>query len=84
METIKEDDKEIIVCLGVEKNGHIVVQTEEEELPVEVVQQVMNEVIHRIVQLNIGTKKELKIWRLIAILATAMMFLILLKTKGIL
>ena len=93
METIKEVNKKIIVSLGIEKDGHIVIQTEAEELPTDVVQQIMDEVIGRIIHLNsdkhlleeiIETKKELRIWRLIAFLATAMMFLVLLKMKGVL
>ena len=93
METIKEINKEIIVGLSVEKDGHVVIQTKAEELPTDVVQQIMDEVIGRIIHLNsdknlreviIETRKELKIWRLIAFLATAIMFLVLLKMKGIL
>ena len=93
METIKEVDKEIIVSLGIEKDGHVVIQTEAEELPTDVVQQIMDEVIGRIIHLNsdknlreviIETRKELKIWRLIAFLATTIMFLVLLKMKGVL
>ena len=93
METIKEINKEIIVGLSVEKDGHIVIQTKAEELPTDVVQQIMDEVIGRIIHLNsdknlreviIETRKELKIWRLIAFLATAIMFLVLLKMKGVL
>lgn len=93
METIKEINKEIIVGLSVEKDGHVVIQTKAEELPTDVVQQIMDEVIGRIIHLNsnknlleeiIETRKELKVWRLIAFLATAMMFLVLLKMKGVL
>lgn len=93
METIKEINKEIIVSLGIEKDGHVVIQTKAEELPTDVVQQIMDEVIGRIIHLNsdktlleeiIETRKELKVWRLIAFLATAMMFLVLLKMKGVL
>lgn len=93
METIKEINKEIIVGLSIEKDGHVVIQTKAEELPTDVVQQIMDEVIGRIIHLNsdknlreviIETRKELKVWRLIALLATAMMFLILLKMKGVL
>lgn len=93
METIKEINKEIIVGLSVEKDGHVVIQTKAEELPTDVVQQIMDEVIGRIIHLNsnknlleeiIETRKELKIWRLIAFLATAIMFLVLLKMKGVL
>ena len=93
METIKEINKEIIVGLSVEKDGHVVIQTKAEELPTDVVQQIMGEVIGRIIHLNsdknlreviIETRKELKIWRLIAFLATAIMFLVLLKMKGVL
>ena len=93
METIKEINKEIIVGLSVEKDGHVVIQTKAEELPTDVVQQIMDEVIGRIIHLNsdkhlleeiIETKKELRIWRLIAFLETAMMFLVLLKMKGVL
>lgn len=93
METIKEINKEIIVGLSVEKDGHVVIQTKAEELPTDVVQQIMDEVISRIIHLNsdktllekiIETRKELKVWRLIAFLATAMMFLVLLKMKGVL
>ena len=93
METIKEINKEIIVGLSVEKDGHVVIQTKAEELPPDVVQQIMDEVISRIIHLNsdknlreviIETRKELKIWRLIAFLATTIMFLVLLKMKGVL
>lgn len=93
METIKEINKEIIVGLSVEKDGHVVIQTKAEELPTDVVQQIMDEVISRIIHLNsnknlleeiIETRKELKVWRLIAFLATAIMFLVLLKMKGVL
>ena len=93
METIKESNKEIIVDLSVEKDGHVVIQTKAEELPTDVVQQIMDEVIGRIIHLNsdknllekiIETRKELRVWRLIALLATAMMFLVLLKMKGVL
>ena len=93
METIKEINKEIIVGLSVEKDGHVVIQTKAEELPTDVVQQIMDEVIGRIIHLNsdknlreiiIETRKELKIWRLIAFLATTIMFLVLLKMKGVL
>lgn len=93
METIKEINKEIIVGLSVEKDGHVVIQTKAEELPTDVVQQIMDEVIGRIIHLNsdkillkeiIETKKELRVWRLIAFLATVMMFLVLLKMKGVL
>lgn len=93
METIKEINKEIIVGLSVEKDGHVVIQTKAEELPTDVVQQIMDEVIGRIIRLNsdkklleeiIETRKELRVWRLIAFLVTAMMFLVLLKMKGVL
>ena len=93
METIKEINKEIIVGLSVEKDGHVVIQTKAEELPTDVVQQIMDEVIGRIIHLNsdknlreviIETRKELRVWRLIAFLATTMMFLVLLKMKGVL
>ena len=93
METIKEINKEIIVGLSVEKDGHVVIQTKAEELPTDVVQQIMDEVIGRIIHLNsdknlreiiIETRKELRIWRLIAFLTTAIMFLVLLKMKGVL
>ena len=93
METIKEINKEIIVGLSVEKDGHVVIQTKAEELPTDGVHKIMDEVIGRIIHLNsdknlreviIETRKELKVWRLIAFLATAMMFLVLLKMKGVL
>lgn len=93
METIKEINKEIIVGLGIEKDGHVVIQTEAEELPTDVVQQIMDEVIGRIIHLNsdknlreeiIETRKELRVWRLIAFLATAIMFITLFKMKGVL
>lgn len=92
METVKEIRKEIIVGLGVEKDGHVVINTDAEEIPTEVVQQIMDEVICKIIAMNtdknlreevMDLRKEVRIWKILAIFAIAMMFITLLKMKGV-
>lgn len=92
MDNVKEIRKEIVVGLGVEADGHVVINTEASEIPTEVVQQIMDEVICRIIATNtdknlreevIETRRELRTWKILAIFAIVMMFIMILKMKGV-
>lgn len=87
------ENKDIVVALGVEKGGRVVLQTTEETLPKEVVQQLLDTVIYQVVKTMTPeetqtylaeTKRELIVWKLIALLSSALMVVILLKAKGVL
>lgn len=87
------ENKDIVVALGVEKGGRVVLQTTEETLPKEVVQQLLDTVIYQVVKTMTPeetqkylaeTKRELIVWKLIALLSFALMVVILLKAKGVL
>lgn len=91
METVKEIRKEVVVGLGVEKDGHVVINTNAEELPTDVVQQILDEVICKIVNTStdknlrieiIELRRELRTWKILAFFALAMMFIAILKMKG--
>ena len=84
--------KDIVVGVGVEKNGHVIIQTEEEMLPTEVMQQILDNVIAKIIHMN-GDKslinelaeknRECNTWRWIAILQLGIFVICILKAKGV-
>lgn len=86
------DEKDIVIGIGIEKDGRVVLQTKEETIPTEIVQRVLDEVIGKIIHLNsdkvlneaLAEKtRECNIWRWIAILQLGIFIICILRAKGV-
>lgn len=87
----KEEPKDIVVAIGVEKNGHIKLETEAEQLPKEIVQEVLDSVVTKILSTikpsNViesynEAVKESRMWRFIAIAQLIIFCIIIIIMKG--
>lgn len=90
MEKIITD--ETVVKVGVKPDGHIIIDTKAPVLPTDVAQEILDEVICHVLKSNTNedlrrmvteTKRECTTWKFVAIFATIMMFIMILKMKGV-
>lgn len=87
----KEEPKDIVVAIGIEENGHIKLETEAEQLPKEIVQEVLDSVVTKILSTikpsNViesynEAVKESNMWRFIAIAQLIIFCIIIIIMKG--
>ena len=84
--------EETIVKIGVKPDGHIMIDTDAPVIPTNVAQQILDEVICHVLKDNTDArlremvtdiKAECRTWKMLAIFALAMMFIMILKVKGV-
>ena len=79
-----DKDKDILIKIDVKETGQIVIDTEEEYIPTEIAQRILDEVLTKFTKLNnYCLIKERRRWMFIAFAEIALNLLLLLKLKGV-
>lgn len=85
--------KEHVIDLGMDKEGNFIIKTDAKDLPVDIVQRILNitakEIVKNMPNMHnpielIELKRELRTWKLLAFLGLAITFIAILKMKGVL
>ena len=79
--------KDVVIQIDMKETGQVVINTEEEHIPTEIAQKILDEVLAKFIKLNDCSysylKKERKRWMFIAFTEVGIILLLLLKLKGV-